>query len=41
MKTTVEEIEDRTKDLYQKLDIAEQIREDQTLLKSQPDYLYN
>ncbi len=41
MKTTIEEIEDRTKDLYQKLDIAEQIREDQTLLKSQPDYLYN
>ena len=41
MKTTVEEIEDRTKDLYQKLDIAEQIREDQTLLQSQPDYLYN
>jgi hypothetical protein len=41
MKTTVEEIEDRTKDLYQKLDIAEQIREDETLLKSQPDYLYN
>jgi hypothetical protein len=41
MKTTVEEIEDRTKDLYQKLDIAEQIREDQTLLKRQPDYLYN
>lgn len=41
MKTTVEEIEDRTKDLYQKLDIAEQIREDKTLLQSQPDYLYN
>ena len=41
MKTTVEEIEDRTKDLYQKLDIAEQIREDEALLKSQPDYLYN
>lgn len=41
MKTTVEEIEDRTKDLYQKLDIAEQIREDEALLQSQPDYLYN
>ena len=41
MKTTVEEIEDRTKDLYQKLDIAEHIREDEALLKSQPDYLYN
>lgn len=41
MKTTVEEIEDRTKDLYQKLDIAEQIREDEALVQSQPDYLYN
>jgi hypothetical protein len=41
MNTTVEEIEDRTKDLYQKLDIAEQIREDEALLQSQPDYLYN
>ena len=41
MKTTVEEIEDRTKELYQKLDIAEQIRDDQALLQSQPDYLYN
>jgi len=41
MKTTVEEIEDRTKDLYQKLDIAEHIREDEALLQSQPDYLYN
>ena len=29
MKTTIEDIEDRTKALYQKLDIAEQIREDQ------------
>ncbi len=41
MNTTVEEIEDRTKHLYQKLDIAEQIREDEALLQSQPDYLYN
>ena len=41
MKTSVEEIEDRTRDLYQKLDIAEQIREDEALLQSQPDYLYN
>ena len=41
MNTTVEEIEDRTKDLYQKLDIAEQIREDEALLQTQPDYLYN
>lgn len=41
MNTTVEEIEDRTKDLYQKLDIAEQIREDEALVQSQPDYLYN
>ncbi len=41
MKTTIEDIEDRTKALYQKLDIAEQVREDQNLLNSQPDYLYN
>lgn len=41
MKTTTEDIEDRTKALYQKLDIAEQVREDQNLLNNQPDYLYN
>ena len=41
MKTSIEEIEDRTKALYEKLDIAEHVREDQALVSSQPDYLYN
>jgi hypothetical protein len=34
-------IEERTKALYEKLDIAEHVREDQALVSSQPDYLYN
>ncbi len=41
MKTSIEEIEERTKALYEKLDIAEHVREDQALVSSQPDYLYN
>ena len=41
MKTSIEEIEERTKALYEKLDIAEHVSEDQALVSSQPDYLYN
>ena len=41
LKTTEAEVEELTKDLYQKLEIGEQIQEDYRLLDSQPDYLYN
>lgn len=41
LKTSIEDIEDRTKDLYQKLDIAEQVQKDIDWSAEQPDYLYN
>ena len=41
LKTTELEIEELTKELYEKLEIGEQIQEDFRSLDSQPDYLYN
>ena len=41
LKTTEADVEELTKDLYQKLEIGDQIQEDFRLLDSQPDYLYN
>ena len=41
LKTTEQEIEFLTKELYNKLEISEQIQEDYRLLDTQPDYLYN
>ena len=41
MKTSIGEIERRTKHLYEKLDIAEHVREDQGLVSTQPAYVYN
>ncbi len=41
LKITEPEVDEITKELYQKLEIGEQIQEDYRLLDSQPDYLYN
>ena len=41
LKTTEAEVEEFTKELYDKLEISEHIQEDYRLLDSQPDYLYN
>jgi two-component system, sensor histidine kinase LadS len=41
LKTTVADVEELTKELYQKLEIGEQVQEDYNLLESQPDYIYN
>lgn len=41
LKTTVTDVEDLTKDLYQKLEIGEQIQQDYRLVDQQPDYIYN
>lgn len=41
LKTTEVEIEDLTKELYLKLDIGEQIKEDYRMVETQPDYIYN
>ena len=41
LKTTELEIEAHTKDLYNKLDIGEQIQEDFRMVENQPDYIYN
>lgn len=41
LKTTENEIEELTKELYQKLEIGEHIQEDFRMLDSQPDYIYN
>jgi len=38
---TEKEVEKITKKLYQKLDISEQIQEDQRMIDEQPDYVYN
>jgi len=41
LKTTENEIEEFTKELYNKLEIGEHIQEDFRMLDSQPDYIYN
>jgi len=41
LKTTESEVEELTKDLYEKLEIGEQIQQDYRLVDSQPDYIYN
>lgn len=41
LKTTEHEIEEMTKDLYEKLEIGEQIQQDYRMVESQPDYIYN
>jgi len=41
LKTTEFEIEELTKELYNKLDIGEQIQQDYRMVDSQPDYIYN
>ena len=41
LKTTEAEVEELTKELYNKLEIGEHVQEDYRLLDSQPDYLYN
>lgn len=41
LKMTEEDIEDLTKELYQKLEISEHIQEDYRIVESQPDYIYN
>jgi DNA-binding CsgD family transcriptional regulator len=38
---TEKEVEKITKQLYKKLDISEQIQEDQRMIDEQPDYIYN
>ena len=41
LKMSEEDIDDLTKDLYQKLEISEHIQEDYRIVESQPDYIYN
>ncbi|GHC52394.1 7TM-DISM domain-containing protein [Ulvibacter litoralis] len=41
LKTTEPEIEELTKELYFKLDIGEQVKEDYRMVETQPDYIYN
>jgi DNA-binding CsgD family transcriptional regulator len=41
LKTTESEIEALTKELYNKLEISEQIREDYRMVDAQADYIYN
>ncbi|MDC7993691.1 7TM-DISM domain-containing protein [Altibacter sp. HG106] len=41
LKVTEVEVEDLTKELYEKLEIGEQIQQDHRMLDTQPDYLYN
>ena len=41
LKTTELEVEEHTKELYEKLDIGEQIQEDYRMIETQPDYIYN
>lgn len=41
LKTTEHDIEELTKELYEKLEISEQIQHDYRLVDSQPDYIYN
>ncbi len=41
LKSSEDEIEDMIKDLYDKLEISEQIQQDFRMVESQPDYIYN
>ena len=41
LKTTEDEIELLTKELYNKLEIGEQVKEDHQMLETQADYIYN
>ena len=41
LKMSVAEVEDLTKELYEKLEIGEQIQQDYRLVNQQPDYIYN
>lgn len=41
LKTTVVEVEELTKELYEKLEIGEQVQQDYRLVDQQPDYIYN
>lgn len=41
LKMSEEEIDDLTKELYQKLEISEHIQEDYNIVESQPDFIYN
>jgi len=41
LKMSEEEIDDLTKELYQKLEISEHIQEDYNIIESQPDFIYN
>jgi len=41
LKLTEIELEEHTKDLYEKLEISEHIQEDHRMVDNQPDYIYN
>lgn len=41
LKVSETEVEERTKELYHKLEIGEQIQQDYRMVESQPDYIYN
>ncbi|MEM7185475.1 MAG: 7TM diverse intracellular signaling domain-containing protein [Bacteroidota bacterium] len=41
LKTSEHDVEELTKELYEKLEIGEQIQQDYRLVDSQPDYIYN
>lgn len=41
LKVTESDVEDLTKELYEKLEIGEQIQQDYRLVDQQPDYIYN
>ena len=41
LSTTETEVEDMTKELYDKLEIGEQIQQDYRIVEQQPDYIYN
>jgi DNA-binding CsgD family transcriptional regulator len=41
LKLTAAEVKEYTQSLYEKLEIEQKVHEDQTLLDTQPDYIYN
>lgn len=41
LKTTENDVEELTKELYEKLEISEQIQQDYRMVETQPDYIYN
>ncbi len=41
LKTTEHDVEDLIKELYEKLEISEQIQQDYRMVDAQPDYIYN